>query len=353
MTEPTAGPASTYRDDDKISLFAIASVILRWRWQIIALAVLGFVLGLAYALSKPRAYMSSATFIPEAVQGSVSGLAAAASQLGFTIPSGGGGWGPPMYVELIRSRALLEPIALDTLVVEEEQGRRITLINLLKIKAPTREREVAAAVGALSGMITATEDKKLGGVTVAVKSKWPSVSLALANRLVQRVNQFNLETRKSQAAAERQFVEAQAVESERALRDAEDRLQGFLQANRELGGSPGLAFERERLQREVARRNQLYTSWLQSREEARIREIRDTPVITVFDTPRLAFTAEPRKSAMKAVLGGITGAMFGVLFAFLADSVAGARRSKREDAEEFFQLIERATPKVLKKRKAR
>lgn len=350
MTEPTAGPAARYRDDDKISVFAIASVIVRWRWQIIAMAVLGFALGLTNGLLKPRLYMSSATFIPQAAQGSASGLALAASQFGFNIPSSGGGWGPPMYVELIRSPALLEPIALDTFVVAEEEGRRVALMDLLKIKAPTRERAVTVAVGALNGMIAANEEKKLGGVTVSVKTKWPSVSLALANRLVQRVNQFNLETRKSQAAAERQFVEAQAVESERALRDAEDRLQAFLQANREIGGSPGLAFERDRLQREVARRNQLYTSWLQSREEARIREIRDTPVITVVESPRLAFMGEPRKSALKAILGGIAGAIFGVLFAFVADALAGARRGKREDAREFFQLIENATPKVLKRK---
>jgi uncharacterized protein involved in exopolysaccharide biosynthesis len=349
MTEPTAGSAPTYRDDDKISLFAIATVILRWRWQIVAIAVLGFALGLLNAASKPRVFLSSATFIPETSQGGTSGLAAAASQLGFNIPSSGGGWGPPMYVELIRSRALLEPIVFDTLVVVEQRGRHVTFIDLMGIKSPNRERTLAAAVGTLGGMITATEDKKLGGVTVAVKSEWPSVSLALANRLVQRVNQFNLETRQSQAAAERQFTEAQAVESERALRDAENKLQGFLQGNRDGGGSPGLAFERDRLQREVARRNQLYTSWLQSREEARIREIRDTPVITVFETPRLAFLPEPRKLTQKAILGGIAGAIFGVLIAFLADSVAGARRSNRQDAEEFFQLIEKATPKVLKR----
>lgn len=352
MTEPTAGPASTYRDEDKISVFAIASVIVRWRWQIVAMAVLGFGLGLTYGLSKPRVYMSSATFIPQAAQGGTSGLTLAASQFGFNIPSAGGGWGPPMYVELIRSRALLEPIALDTFVVAEEGGRRVALIDLLKIKAPTRERTVTFAVGALNGMIGANEEKKIGGVTVSVKTKWPSVSLALADRLVQRINQFNLETRKSQAAAERQFVEAQAVESERALRDAEDKLQAFLQANRDIRGSPGLAFEQDRLQREVTRQNQLYTSWLQSREEARIREVRDTPVITVFESPQLAFMGEPRKSALKAILGGIAGAMFGVLFALLADALAGARRSKREDAREFFQMIENATPRVLK-RKAR
>jgi uncharacterized protein involved in exopolysaccharide biosynthesis len=349
MTEPTGATPATYRDDDRISVFAIASVIVRWRWQVIVMAALGFALGFTYAFSKPRVYMSSATFIPESSQGGTSSLALAASQFGFNIPSSGGGWGAPMYVELIRSRALLEPIASDTFEVAEQGGRRIAFIDLLKIKAPTRERGIASAVGALSGMITATEDKKLGGVTVSVKTRWPSVSLALANRLVQRVNQFNLETRKSQAAAERQFVEAQAVESERALRDAENKLQGFLQANMQIGASPGLTFERDRLQREVARRNQLYTSWLQSREEARIREIRDTPVITVFETPRLAFIGEPRKVAMKAILGGIAGAMLGIFFAFVADSMAGARRSKREDAEEFFQLIEKATPRVLKR----
>jgi uncharacterized protein involved in exopolysaccharide biosynthesis len=351
MTEASAGPAPVLLDDDEISLLALGSVLLRWRRTIVGLCVVGAALGLWNRLSKPREYQSSATFIPQGAQGGASGLALAAS-LGFNIASAGGAWGPPMYVVLIQSRALLEPIALDTVVVVEEGGRRMALMDLLQITAPTRERAVTLAVGALNGMIAAREEKKLGGVTVSVKTKWPSVSLALANRLVQRVNQFNLETRRSQAVLERQFVEARAVESERVLRDAEDRLQAFLQANRDIGGSPGLAFERDRLQREVTRRSLLYTSWLQSREEARIREIRDTPVITVFENPRLAFEAVPRNLARKAILGGIAGTMLGVLFAFLADALAGARRSRREDAREFFQLIENATPKALK-RKAR
>jgi len=293
--------------------------------------------------------MSSATFIPQGAQGGASGLALAASQFGFSIGSAVGAWGPPMYVELIQSRSLLEPIALDSLVVGEEGGRRLALMDLLHVTAPTPERAISIAVGALNNMITAREEKKLGGVTISVKTKWPSVSLALASRLVRRVDQFNLETRKSQATAERQFVEAQAVESERVLRDAEDKLQTFLQANRDISGSPGLAFQRDRLQREVTRQNQLYTSWLQSREEARIREIRDIPTITVLENPRIAFEPVPRRMAVRVLLGGIAGAMVGVLFAFLADAVARARRSRREDSQEFFRLVENATPKALKR----
>src|SRR3954463_7881528 len=134
MTDPIAGRAATFRDDDKISVFAIATVVVRRRWQVLGLAAIGFALGLASGLSKTRVYASSATFIPEQSQGSTSSLAIAASQFGFTIPSAGGGWGPSMYVELLRSRALLDPIALDTVIVAEENGRRVPLIDLLKIK---------------------------------------------------------------------------------------------------------------------------------------------------------------------------------------------------------------------------
>lgn len=340
-------------ENEGISMLALGSVLLRWRRLIVVLLGAGAVIGLANALSKPRMYTSAATFVPHSSGGTPSGLALAASQLGVSVAPSGGDWGPPMYVEVINSRALLEPIAADTFAVSEEGGRRLTLLQLLGIKGPTHEREVTSVVGALRGMISATEAKKLGGVTLTVKTKWPSVSLALADRLLQRINQFNLETRKSQAVAEREFVEAQAVESERALRSAEDRLQGFLQANRQIDGSPGLVFERDRLQREVARQSQLYTSWLQSREEARIREIRDIPVITVFESPRLPFKEEPRKVFLKTVMGGTAGAIIGVFLAFILGALSRAKRAESGDAREFRELLEGAKPQFLRRMKRR
>jgi hypothetical protein len=254
-----------------------------------------------------------------------------------------------MYVELLNSRTLLEPIVLDTVVVQEERGRRVAFMDLLEIEAPTTERRLDLAVRALGGMVAASEERKLAAVKVTVTTRWPSVSLALTQRLMQRVNQFNLETRKSQAAMERQFVEAQSAEAEHTLRSAEDRLQVFLQRNRSIAGSPELGFERDRLQREVVLRQQVYTSLLQSREEARIREVRDTPVITVFEKPRLPLVGESRKSVNKALLGGIVGGMLGVLIAFLAHGLSGARQIPSEEAREFFRLVQDATPKFLKR----
>src|SRR5438094_866480 len=348
MTQGSAGPAPVHQDQDVVSLFVHASVLLRWRRTIIALGVVGGGLGLAVGLTNARVYQSTATFIPQGSDGGVSGLALAASQFGIRVPTSSGGWGPPLYVELLRSRALLGPIALDTVLVAEEGGRRVALMDLLEIRGSAPERQADMAVRALRGIVTASELKALGAVKVSVTTRWPSVSRTLAEQLLRAVNQFNVETRKSQAAAERQFVEAQAVEAERLLRAAEDRLQVFLQRNRAFAGSPELNFEHDRLQREVALRQQVYTSLLQNREEARMREVRDTPVITVLENPRLAVVSEARRSLQRGVLGGLAGGMLGVVIALMAD---GARRARRESdgaARDFFRLLDEATPRWLR-----
>jgi uncharacterized protein involved in exopolysaccharide biosynthesis len=334
--------------DDEISLLAIGSVLLRRRRTILALGLSGTLLGLAAGLLSTRVYMSAAIFIPQGSQEGASGLALAASQFGIRVPTSGGAWGPPVYVELLRSRALLEPIALDSVVVVEKGGRRVALMDLLEVEAPTLARRTDLAVRALGKIVTASEDKKLGAVKLSVTTEWPSVSLALAQRLVRGVNKFNVETRKSQATAERQFVEIQAGEAERALRVSEDRLQVFLQGNRVIAGSPELTFKRDRLQRGVELRQQVYTTLLQNREEARIREVRDTPVITVLEDPRLPVVGEARKSVQKAVMGGLAGGMLGVLIAFMVQGVVAARRAPSEEAREFFQLVEESTPRFLK-----
>ncbi len=350
MTENSRGYDEAHHSDDNFSILAFGSLLLRFRRVLIGATLLGIAVGLAVGLTSRREYVSSATFIPQTSEaGSSSGLAMAASQLGLRIPSSSSAWGPSVYVELLRSRTLLEPIVLDSLVVEEKKGQRIAILDLLDISGSTHPLQVERSVRELGNLISVSEDKKLNAVKLKVTSPWPSVSRAITERLLKGVNQFNLKERKSQASAERQFAGALAGEAETALRDAEDKLQRFMERNRTLSGSPALTLEQDRLRRDVTSRQQLYTTLLQNREEARIREVRDTPVITVLEEPQLPIQGESRRSIQKGLVGGLVGLMFGLAFAFISQAIFAARARPDATTQEFFDQLRSTTPVFLAK----
>lgn len=333
--------------DDEISLVAIANVLLRKRRTIAAMVLIGAAVGLIVGMLGTRKYASTATFVPQMAndQSGASGLALAASQFGIRVANGGSAWPAAIYVELLSSRGLLEPLAVDTLVVAEKGNQRVAVMDLFEVRDAAPARRVEKTVRALRAIVSATEVKKLGAVQLTLSTKWPSVSLALTQRLIDGVSRFNTKTRQSQATAERQFVEGQAREAEHALRIAEDRMQAFLQRNR-IVGSPELTFERDRLQREITLRQQAYTSLLQSHEEARIREVRDTPVITVLEAPVLAAIGESRQAALKAAMGAILG----VFAALVVIAASEGRASSSHAAQAFFQTLDDATPRFLSRR---
>jgi uncharacterized protein involved in exopolysaccharide biosynthesis len=351
MKEPTLHRDTPRYPTETISLLAIGTALLRRRRLILALGFLGAAAGLAAALLTSRVYAASATIIPEEPDNKLpSGLSLAAGQFGIKLPSAGGtGWGPPVYAELLKSRALLQPIARDTVNVTET-GRRASIMDLLRVKPASPSLRLERTVRALRKKVVVGEDKKLGAVKLTVITKWPSVSYAVANGLVAGVNQFNLESRKTQAGAERRFVEAQALDAQRALREAENRLQEFQKKNRGgVSSSPELALEKDRLMREVSLRQQNYTTLSQSREEAKISEVRNTPVITLIEQPQLPVLPEPRHSVTKALLGGIAGAILGAVIAFLSYGVSSARTAPTAESREFFELVDQATPRFLRR----
>jgi uncharacterized protein involved in exopolysaccharide biosynthesis len=304
---------------EDLSLAELLPVLLRAKRLIIAAGALGFLLGAASGLFGTRLYSSGATFIPQAPGADAAGggsLALAASQFGIRIPTSGAGWGVPIYIEVIYSRSLLAPIALDTLSVAEEGGQRRAVADLLEVHGPDGPKRLEMTVRALRNVISASENKKVGAVQVTVTTKWPSVSYALAERVLADVNRFNLQQRQSQAGHERRFAEQKALEAERTLEEAEARMRQFLEQNRVLG-SPGLTYKRERLQREITIRQQIFLSLLQSVSEARIREVRDTPVITLLESPTVPAIGVSSRTVVKSVGGAFVLGLLMTAFALV------------------------------------
>ena len=109
----------------------------------------------------------------------------------------------------------------------------------------------------------------------------------------------------------------------------------FLEANRQFENSPLLRFRRDELQRRVTQRQSVLTTLVQAFEEARISEVRDTPVITVLQTPFLPPGPDDRQTLVVALLGIVLGGAIGVVFAFVVEAVR--RPAPGDPAREDFQ----------------
>jgi uncharacterized protein involved in exopolysaccharide biosynthesis len=341
MTEP-GRPA-----DDEISLVAMGATLLRNRWRIVRWMVIGGVLAGLTVISTPIVYSAHASFIPQGYDNSRAGLAGLAGQLGVAMPTANQSLSPDFYVKLLGSRVLLRRIANDSFVVAEKGGRKIAFMDLFGIAGGTAGSREEEGVRVLQGMITSSIVPTSGVVELSVVSPWRSVSLGIVTALVNEVNAYNQATRQGQAAAERRFVESRLAIARSDLREAEDRLGRFLRTNRgDLSGSPELALERDRMQRDVTLKQELFTSLTQAYEDVRIREVRDTPVIMMFEAPWAPADREPRGRVKRVQLGLMVGTLFGVLIVFLSENLARRRREGDVHAEEFLGFLDKVNGRV-------
>ncbi len=335
-----------WRDHDDLSLFAVGTILLRNRWRIARWTLIGGVLAALAAFTKPALYVASASFIPAGTEQSRSALAGLAGQFGVALPTGNQSQSPDFYSSLLTSRELLSAIARDTFVVQERGGRRVAFLDLFKIDRNSAQGRVEEGVRQLRAIVKPSIVRTTGVVEVSVATEWRSVSLAIANALLTGVSEFNQRTRQGQAAEERKFVEGRLALAASDLRAAENRLEDFLMTNRQFT-TPDLTFQRDRLQRDVALKQQVFTSLTQSYEEVRIREVRDTPVITVIETPSVPTVPEPRGRLVSVLFGLIFGALLGAFIAFVSGAVARRRQEGDSEADEFVNTLGEVKGKML------
>ncbi len=328
VSTPRGADASDW--DKEVNLAEVMALLLRGRRTIILLALLGGLAGALVALVPPPRYRASAAFTPQE-QGvpDLGGLGALAGQFGVAVP-GGGTQNPEFYQELLFGRAIAVPVLQasyqmpaatgeTTLVALSEAGGDSEAERLHRALKWFREKALSATVGRTTGV-----------VSFSVETRWPTVSYEAAQRILREIEHFNLETRQSQAEAERTFLEARLTEAEEDLLQTERRLQSFLQENRQFSNSPELQFRHDRLQRQVMLRQQVYTGLVEAYEQARIQEVRNTPVITVVEEPVLPPRREPRRTILKTLVGLLVGTGIGVIAAVLTQTSRAAPDPDKE-----------------------
>jgi uncharacterized protein involved in exopolysaccharide biosynthesis len=333
--------------DDEVSLLGVLNVALRYRTMVLGTALTLAVVTGAILLLMPRTYTSSSSFIVQSRRqpSTVSGLAA---QFGLSLPNADPSQSPAFYEDLLHSRELLAEVVDSTFVVRTGQREsRGALTDLLQARgrSPALRRE--AAIKRLGHLISTSTDAKTGVVHLNAKFKQPELAEQVNRLLLSLLNRFNLITRQSQASAERAFTERRLEQVRGDLNRAEDVLRTFNQQNRDIRNSPELSLQQDRLNREVLLRQQVYSTLAQAYEQAKIEEVRDTPALTVLQTPEIPVKPNSRYLVLFVLAALMLGAILGLLVAMAREALRNAKRIGGAELEEFEQL-RRATLEDLR-----
>ena len=338
MSDLNAPRQPAYREDDEVSFIEIANGLLR-NWKLVVIFPLLFAIGAGiWSLSQERKYQATATFLPEAAQsGGARGAAAIAQQFGVTVGGDRPSLSPQFYMDLVRSRAILRQAVATKYRIG---GKESNLIQLLETERESKPAE--EAVDELRGLIGVSVVRGTGVVQLNVSSNDPALSEQIAKRLVELLHAFNLQIRQANAREEARFVGARLNEALAELSNAENRLEEFLRRNREFRNSPELSSRHERLQREVAMRQELYMSLMTSQAQARIDGIRDTPLITVIDDPAGSAKPQSRGTVTRAILAFFIGLVFAIVLVFIKEFMRRGREASDPGYEEFRGLARAA-----------
>lgn len=326
-----------------LSAWEILARLIHSRALIMVLAIFGAVVGVLVAYLPGPTYSVSVSFRPESGTDRPARISSLAAEFGIALGGEQGADSPEFYVELIRSRALLERVASRSYGLAS--GDSLPLALVLELEDDRPEVRLDRAVRWLDReALTISTHREAGLVRLGVTTDRAPLSEQIATAVLEEVDHFNSAKRRSRALAERRFLEERLAEVTTDLAAAEDDLKRFLQSNRSIQESPELQFERERLQREVDRQRQLQGSIYQALQQARLSEVRDTPVITVLQQPYLPVRADRRHGLFKLLAGAGAGLILGMVLAVgrpAAPPVSGPERRAYDDVMSFWARLVR------------
>ncbi len=342
---PAHVPVQDVVFEDEISVLEILNVLLK-RWR----AVLGFpvvvtMVVLAVSFLVPPTYTAVTSFVPEVRSQSrlPAGVAGIAGQFGIALGAEAS-QSPRFYADVAKSREILDRLLLtrypDPRATREPQDST-TLLSILDPGGRNPADSLQRGAKKLAGLLSVDANQQTGIVTVKADSHYPELAAAVANTLVAYLNEFNTHTRQSQARERRKFIEQRVAQGERDLRDAEEALKAFYQANRSWQQSPQLVFEEGRLRRQVEVRQELYLMLRREYETARIEEVNDTPVITVIDSAVVPQLKSSPRRRLWALVALVTSGICAVFWAFGAEYFDRARREQDEPFRDFVSTMRR------------
>jgi uncharacterized protein involved in exopolysaccharide biosynthesis len=340
--------------EDEVSLLDILLVIARHKQLILRTVLVFAVLGVTYALLASEEYTSTAKVVREAQEDMPSGLSGGLAALqGFGINIGGASSGltPQAYTEILSSREVRLAVVRDTFYFADEDtsttfvdymdrppglvgtilkytiGLPGTIMEALQgdQRAPVATQSGVRvypteaeeeAIKAIGDRISSSVDQETGLMSVSVTAGQARLAAGLTESFLQHLTDRVSAIRTEKARRNLAFMEERFTEVEQELRVAEEELATFVDRNSGIQ-SARLETERERLQRQVSFKSELYQQLQAQVTQARIELQRSEPVITIVEEPVPPMNRSAPKRKLILLLSLILGGLFGLGGAFV------------------------------------
>ena len=312
----------------------VLNTLLRYRFLLIGLPLVVAILVLANRFIGGSAYVATSRFVPEGGSSDASRLLGLASQFGVALPKQGDRESLDFYGELVKSQDVLKDVVSSKYSGTGGSGSR-SLLDIYKIPALDSAERLRRGVAMLRLNLGVVLDPKANVVTLTINANNESLAEQINRRILDLINSYNLKKRQSRAAAERQFVEGRLATAQHELDDAEQAVRNFLESNHQYAGSPALMTEKARLERRVDLRQQIASSLSQSYEQARLEEVRNTPVVTVLDVPE-GSARRNNRTLIKLMMALVPAFILALSLALAHDFL---RRQRMEDPEEYERFV--------------
>lgn len=313
---------SVSTEEDHLTVRALVGYLAARRASVLRGALIGGLAVVLVVLAGGRRYSSTFTFYPR-IAGATSGISGIAAQLGLSVPGVDIAQSPSFYPELVRSRTVLGEI-VDSVVLREGGG--VDLLQALGVPDESSAVQREEALYRLRDVVSASVSPRTGVVRVRVTAKDGETAYLLAAQLERIIEKFVIESRQTQASAERAFNGRRLVELQAELAAAEEALRDFVTRNRQYEQSAETRLQADRLQRAVSLRHGVVAALQQAMEQARIEEARDTPTINFVDHAERPVYADRRRLAVKSLAGLVGGALLSaaLLLAFSSSATIAA-----------------------------
>jgi uncharacterized protein involved in exopolysaccharide biosynthesis len=298
--------ASRYQFD--VNIFELMRLLVSRRRFISGMAVSIMVITAVYLFLLPNQYTSTAVILPS---GNTTNLSALENLVGLSgdVKSYDEN-SSSLYPVILNSNLVVDSVANSPYTFRDGNKRYdMTLADYFGIDNPDRLRRAVRGITAINA------DQRTGEIYVGVETKYPELSRAVVTNYLDRLEDFNLHKRRSQAGDNEKYLARQLVTAKAELQKAEDNLETFQKANLDwaASGSPEILKELGRLQREVDVKSSTYAMLAREHEMAKLDVQKDIPIVRLLDPPSLPTMKSGPFRRNLILLSGIVAFMLAII----------------------------------------